>query len=69
MNPLRIATQGLLGSPLSIATQGFQPIDSVIPPFIPSGGGGRIRRSDRLLRDDEEILLMIAGAIAAGMLQ
>ena len=65
MSTLRIATQGLLASPLSIASQGFLPIaaDVVLP-----GGGVSYRPSGvarkRLLDDDELILLMFAQAIA-----
>jgi hypothetical protein len=70
----RVALQGLVvgAGSLSIATQGFQPlrVSSV------SGGGGRAYRvprelidaQRRRLIDADEILLLIAGSVAAGII-
>jgi hypothetical protein len=68
----RVALQGLVvgAGALSIATQGFQPL-SVSTLF----GGGRFRVPSELVTaqrlrqiEADDILLLIAGSVAAGLL-
>lgn len=68
MIALRIATQGLRGGlvPLAIATQGFQPLRD--QSIVSSGGGASARLHARRLREDEELLAMLSGFIASGVL-
>jgi hypothetical protein len=67
MNALRIITQGLRPGlqPLAIATQGFQPLRYGV--FTASGSDARARHLRRLREDDEAIIAML-GAFAAGVL-
>ncbi len=73
MNVRRIAVQGFIigAGALSIATQGFQPITEAST----GGGGARlsippamIDAQRRHLIEADEILLLIAGSVAAGLL-
>lgn len=70
MNARRVALQGLIpgARPISVASHGFLPVRDTIA----SAGSGRHRATDtrreRLLAEDEALLLMLSAAIAAGCL-
>ena len=72
MNPRRVAVQGLLAGQraLSVATQGVQPLRVA---FVGGGGSVRVPRdlidAQRLrLIGADDLLLLMAGAAAAGLL-
>jgi hypothetical protein len=70
MNPLTLATEGFLDSPLSIVTGGY-----IYQATVVDGGGnsrvitGRNKTElERQLREDEEILEIVMVAIQQGII-